>query len=319
MARNAMWSMVLGILLSATVVYAQEDPEVKKVRFEPAVQILDLEQPGVTVIKSGATTAVEGLCFKAYPYGSTFKVADGVTCSLRFSDLTKVAVTGPAELTPMASDMFSKIVLDVKRGELGFAVDTRAEAGQFTVITPIGSFTSMQGTARLMVGDIAAGTIDEDDFSFRMLSGSAVFSGLHYGMKDMTQANAYRSSEVKKVTTAGKIYQDTRLTGASGDVRTSFAMGNGQDAEFSLAPGATVKITRAKQPGSENWVVSVLTLHANGKAKNYFCYVDGRGEEYATGDLLGEVLPEDEEGEDGEEDADTSEEDMDDFEDEELL
>lgn len=323
MARNGMLSIALGVMLGATAVYAQDDLEMQKVRFEPSVQVLALEQRGVTVQKPGKA-AEAAVCYKAYPYGSTFTVAEGVKCRLRFSDLSFAVVTGPAVLKPMSAELFQKVILDVQRGDLDLSVDQRAQAGQFTVLTPMGSFTSIQGTAKLYVGEIEGGTIEEGDFSFRTLSGTAVFGGLHYKMANMTQANAFFSGDVQKITTDGKVFRDTRLEGVSGGVTTALPTGGDKAIDFALTPGAVVKITRAKNPGSDNWVVSVLTLYADGKAKNYFCYVENRGEEYATGDLLGELLPEDEEEEGGEaegadgEDAEMSGDDSGDFGEDEL-
>ena len=310
MARNGMLSIALGVMLGATAVYAQDDLEMKMVRFEPSVQVLALEQGGLTVEKPGKA-AEAAVCYKAYPYGSTFTVADGVKCRLRFSDLSFAVVTGPAVVKPMAADMFRKVILDVTRGDFNLSVDQRAQAGQFTVLTPMGSFTSIQGTAKLYVGgDVAGGTIDDGDFSFRTLSGTAVFGGLHYKMANMTQANAFLSGDAQKMTIDGKVFRDTRLEGVSGGVTTAIPMGGDKAIDFALTPGAVVKITRAKNPGSDNWVVSVLTLYADGKAKNYFCYVENRSEEYATGDLLGEVLPEDEESDDEESDAEDEDAEM---------
>ncbi|MBQ9693475.1 MAG: hypothetical protein IJV69_01795 [Kiritimatiellae bacterium] len=325
MARNGMLSVVLGAMLGVTAVYAHDDLEMKMVRFEPSVQVLALEQGGLTVQKPGKSPEA-GVCYKAYPYGTQFTLDEGVKCRLRFNDLSFAVVKGPAVVKPMASDMFQKVVLDVSRGDVNLSVDQRAQAGQFTVLTPMGSFTSIQGTAKLHVGEITGGTIEDDDFAFRTLSGTAVFGGLHYKMADMTQANAFLSADAETQTASGKVFRDTRLEGTSGSVATALSMGGDKTIDFALTPGAVVKITRAKNPGSDNWVVSVLTLYADGKAKNYFCYVENRGDEYATGDLLGELLPEEEEG-DGEdteetedEASDTSADDsMDDFGDDEMF
>ena len=332
MARNATWMMALGVMLGAVAVYAQEELELPKVRFEPSVQVLELEQGGLTVVKPDGTVE-PGRCYKAYPYKTAFTVEPGVKLRLRFSDLTYAEVTGPAKVTPMAAEMFQKVTLDVQQGAIDFSVDTRAEAGQFTVLTPMGSFASLQGTSQLYVGAIESGKVGENDFAFRTLSGSAVFCGLHNKMGGMTQANAFVSDDTcKQIAVKGlgstRIQsRDTRLEGVSGEVKTALPMGEiagePQQLDFALTPGAVVKITRAKHPASDHWVVSVLTLYANGKAQNYFCYVEGRGEGYATGDLIGEVLPEDaeEDGEDadGEGEAGASDDASEDYGDDELL
>ncbi len=327
MVRNMMLATVFGVLLSATAVYAQDAGEEKAIRFEPSVQILGLENGGLTVLKPGAEAPVNAIPYKAYPYGSKFVLADGVKCRLRFSDLSYAIVKGPAKFMPTATDAYQKVALDVEKGDVNFSIDDRALQGQFTVITPMGSFTSLKGGSRLRVGEISEeGEIDDDDFSFRVMSGSAVFSGLHYAMNDMSQANAFRSADSVVTTATGKEFRDTRIVGVSGEVKTALPMGGEAMSDLSVNPGTIVKITRARQPGSNNWVVSVLTLYANGLAQNYFCYVEGRSQEYATGELVGELLPEEdeegdgEEGEDGEDvDADASGEGMDDFGDDELL
>lgn len=325
MVRNMMLATVFGVLLSATAVYAQDAGDEKAIRFEPSVQVLGLENGGLTVLKPGATAPANAIPYKAYPYGSKFVLADGVKCRLRFSDLSYAIVKGPAKFMPTSADTYQKVALDVECGEVNFSIDDRAQQGQFSVITPMGSFTSLKGVSRLYVGKISnEGEIDEDDFSFRVMSGSAVFSGLHYAMNDMSQANAFRSADASVTTAAGKEFRDTRIVGVSGEVKTALPMGGDAMSDLSVNPGTVVKITRARQPGSNNWVVSVLTLYANGLAQNYFCYVEGRGQEYATGELVGELLPEEEEDEgeeDGDEDTDAEalDDDMSDFGDDELL
>lgn len=321
MVRNTMLATVFGVLLSTTAIYAQDLGEEKAIRFEPSVQVLGLENGGMTITKPGETTPIAAVSYKAYPYNSVFTLNPGVKCRLRFSDLSYVIVTGPAKVTPVASDVFKKIVLNVERGDFEISVDERAQAGQFSVVTPMGSFTSLKGTSQLYVGDLTKGTIEEDDFTFRTMSGSAVFGGMHYAMKDMPQANAFRTTETAMKTAKGKEFRDTRLVGVSGEVKTTLPMGGDSVVDLGVSPGTIVKITRARQPGSDNWVVSVLTLFANGVAQNYFCYVEGRSAEYATGELLAEVLPEDEEAEDGDEedlDGESDEDGMDDLGDDEL-
>jgi hypothetical protein len=322
MVRNMMFATMLGVMLGATAVYAQ-DAEEKLVRFEPSVQVIGLENGGLKVLKPGKTVAEDGISYKAYPYGTVFEVADGVKCRIRFSDLTNAVVRGPAKVTPLSKDLFHKVVLKVDQGDVNLSVDQRAAPEQFTIDTPMGMFTSIQGLVRLHIGDIADGEIDENDFSFRAMSGKAVFVGKHYSMANMTTANAFTSGDTTVSASNGKIFHDTRLTGVSAEVMTSLKAGGENNVDFGLAPGSTIKITRAKDSQTGNWVVSVLTLYADGKAKNYFCYVDGRSSEYATGDLLNEVLPEDEEegeGEEAEEEEDSvlNADGLDDFGDEEL-
>jgi hypothetical protein len=322
MVRNMMLATVFGALLSATAVYAQEETEGKMVRFEPAVQVRALEKGGMTVLKPSETKPIAALPYKAYPYGSTFTLDAGATCRLYFSGLSYMTLTGPAKVTPIASDAYQKVVLDVQRGEMKMSIDERSMSGQFTVKTPMGSFTSLKGTSKLYVGDIADGEVGADDFSYAVESGVAVFEGLHYGMNEMTQANAFRASESATKTASGKEFRDTVLVGASGEVKTALPMGGENKGTVSIAPGTTLRVTRARHPSSKNWVVSVLTLYPNGRAQNYFCYVDGRGDEYATGDLLDEMMPQEEEeleeGEEGSSDEEMSDE-ADDLGDDEML
>jgi hypothetical protein len=323
MVRNMMLATVFGALLSTTVVYAQEEAVSQEaIRFEPAIQVRNLENGGMAVLKPGVTESVAALSYKAYPYGSTFTLDAGASCRLLFSDLSSVVLTGPAKITPIASDVYKKIVLNVQRGDLKIAVDERAQAGQFTVKTPMGTFTSLKGTSTLYVGDISDGEVGEDDFAYSVKSGVAIFEGLHYGMNEMTQANAFRASESAQTTATGKEFRDTVLVGASGEVKTTLPMGGENTGTVSIAPGTTLRVTRARHPSSQNWVVSVLTLFPNGRAQNYFCYVEGRGDEYATGDLLDEMMPQEEEEEElDEEDGESSEggDEADDLGDDEML
>ena len=302
MIRNAMFTVAFGVCaLGATALFAQEsEAEAQPLRFEPMVRVLNLERdadakPGAALRVRGADGKTrEAVAYKAYPYGSTFEADEGVRFRVGFSNLTYAVVRGPARFTPKAADEWRKVTLEAQLGDYNLRVDDRSLPGQFEIATPLGTFTDMAGMARLHLGkDLAANeTVGEEDFSFRTLSGNAVFKGLHYTMSGMTQANAFASADTQGFVTS-------ELTGRLGEVKMELPMGgNNAPTPFSLTPGAQVKIARAKPKGSDNWVVSVLTLYANGQAQNYFCYVEGRGEGYATGELLAEVLPpEPEEGE----------------------
>ncbi len=280
--------VVLGVAMG---VYAQDEEAAKPERFDALVRVMNLSSPtGMTVARAeGEATPV--VAFKAYPYGSTFTLDADVTCRVYFSDMTYVAVRGPAIFTPETTDKWQKVNVKVVRGDYNFSLHSRVLPDQFTVTTPVGAFGSMQGRSKLHVGDIAAGVITSDDFSFRVLSGSAVFKGLHYSMSGMTEANAFVSSNAEDESS-------TIITGRVAEVKMDLpTSGDGKNVPFSLTPGVTVKVVRAKAPGSNNWTVSVLTLHANGEAQNYFCYVENRGEGYYTGELVAEILPPEEEGE----------------------
>lgn len=297
MVRKFVRLMMLGAALCASVVYAQDEADTPKmVRFDALVKVIDL-QGSLQVKLPNAAEPVAAMPYKAYPYGTEFTATDKTRFRLIFSDLTYVVIQGPVTFTPTASDRWQKVSLQVQRGDFNISVDQDAQPGQFEIVTPLGTFASLRGMAKLHVGDIAKGTVTKEDFSFRTLSGEAVFNGLHYTMTGLTQANAFVSADVD-----GFAFSD--VTGRSGEVKMDLPSGGDKNTPFSLTPGSTVKITRAKAPGSDNWVVSVLTLYANDEAKNYFCYVEGRGEGYYTGELIAEVLPEEVEpveGEEGEE------------------
>lgn len=284
MMRNAMMVAALGALLGAGVVCAQEAPEAKPARFDAMVRVMDLETGTLTATKPGQP-AEKAFSYKAYPYGTVFEADAQAKFRLMFSDLSYAVVKGPARFVPRASDEWRKIALEVTRGDMNFSIDQRVQPGQFTLVTPLGTFTSLQGMSKLHVGDVAKAVVTEEDFSFRTLSGNAVYEGLHYKMTGMTQANAFVSADAKGMLAS-------TVTGKLGEVKMEIPSGDGKSTAFSLTPGATVKITRARAKGSDNWVVSVLTLYANGEAKNYFCYVENRGADYATGELIAEVLPE---------------------------
>ena len=180
---------------------------------------------------------------------------------------------------------------------LHYTMTDLSQANAFTTSDAAGMVASMKGRSRLHVGVIqdpkawkqdATQAKVQEDFAFRILSGSAVFKGLHYTMTDLSQANAFTTSDA-----AGMVATD--VTGKTGEVKMELPTGAGKSTPFSLTPGATVKVMRAKARASDNWVVSVLTLYANGEAQNYFCYVENRGDGFRTGELIAEVNPADEE------------------------
>ncbi len=301
MVQKMMLSMVLGVALSASTVYAQEDGEAAEpMSFSPLVRIMDIpatEAKGcVTALLPNATETVTVEDYKAYPYGTTFTVAPMVTLRAVFAETVFLTVRGPAVFTPQIKDNWTKVNVEVRKGDYNFTTGKRVLEDQFTITTPLGSFDKVQGLVRLHVGDIAQGTVAKDDFSFRLIEGTANFKGLNYSMAPLSKADAFHSADASDM-------QQSQIFGDVGEVDMNIPMsGDGKNLPFSLTPGATVKITRAKAPGSDNWTVAVLTLYANGKAQNYFCYVENRGEGYYTGELIAEIFPEEEEGEDGEND-----------------
>jgi len=302
MVRKLIAMALLGTVFGAGAAFAQEaEEEAKLARFGAMVEVQDLERGRVMATRPGRSPEV-AFSYRAYPYETRFVVEKDTTVRLRFSDLTWAVVTGPASVVPHQIDPgeWHKVALEVQYGDVDLAVDSRVQPGQFTLTTALGAFTSLQGSFKVHVGKNVRASVStsDEDFSFRTLSGTAVYEGLHYKMGGLTQANSFSSSDTKFMRTSA-------VTGVSGEVRMELPMGAGQKSSFALTPGATVKITRAKAPGSDNWVVSVLTLYANGEAKNYFCYVENRGKEFATGELIAEMLPsEDEDGEEDGEDED---------------
>ncbi|MEG2725468.1 MAG: hypothetical protein RR982_06440 [Kiritimatiellia bacterium] len=289
MTKNVWTIAILALLLSVGRASAQDaapaPAEVKLVRFSPAVEVKDLESGTLTVLKPGEKKAIFALPYKAYPYGSKFESSADARFKIYFSDSTYAVIKGVANFSAKQENEYRKIVLDIARGDVNLSVEQRAQADQFSILTPLGIFSSLRGMSKLHVGAIGKGVVGENDFSFRTLSGSAIFNGLHFAMQGMVQANAFSANN-------GVGMQSSAVVGKIGEVKMELPSGAGKTANFDLTPGATVKITRAKAKGSNNWVVSVLTLYANGQAKNYFCYVENRGEGFATGDIIGDMLPE---------------------------
>ena len=330
MMRYGMLIATLGLMLGVGTAYAQDDgfgdfadtaapaasaenataedgsSESKAIRFEPMVYVSNLS--GVEAGKPDSFFTVldregrkfSGSPYKAYPYSSTFELSRGAVIRLQFAPMTYGTVRGPACIKfGHEGNDWRKVSMTLSRGDLKLAVDTKAKEGQFTLITPIGSFTSLAGMFRVHVGDIADGKISDDDFGFRVLSGKAGFSGLHYSMPELNTANQFVSAE-------GKHGDDSRMTGKVGEMKVRFPSADkAKPVELALSPGAVVKIGREKAPYSDNWVVSVLALYANGEAMNYFCFVDNReGRSFHTGELIAELLPEEKPEEDAEDVAD---------------
>ncbi len=305
MIRRMMVFGVLGVMLSAGVAMAQEEgEEVQKVPFNPMVRVLDvpavaLKDPlSITALLPQGAAPVKVVNNKAYPYGTTFTVAPKVTLRVTFSETVFMTVRGPAVFTPQVADEWKKVTVDVAKGDYNFATGKRITPEQFAIKTPLGAFDGVQGLARLHVGDISEGPVAKDDFSFRVIEGGANFRGLNYSMEGLSKADSFHSADMSGMAQS-QIYGDV------GEVEMTLPMsGDGKSMPFSLTPGSTVKITREKAVGSDNWTVAVLTLYANGEAQNYFCYVENRGDGYHTGELVAEIFPEEEEGEEEEDEED---------------
>lgn len=300
MVRKPMMLVALSVLLGAQMVYAQEAEEAKQVRFDALAKVNELsgDAASVTVLKPGATEATALVPYKAYPYNTVFTVAEGTKLRVNFEPFTYVVVRGPAKFTPKSNADWSAVTVAADYGDFNIAVDDRVQPGQFQLATPLGTFGSMVGRSKLRMAQVAPGeALSEDNFSFRLLSGTASFQGKHFAAAELGQANAFTAAEA----TAGL----TEISGHVGEVKIDLPSGAGKTTTFPLQPGSMVKITRAKARASDNWTVSVLTLYNNGKAKNYFAYVENRGEGFRTGELFEEVFAEEEEGEELGDEADT--------------
>lgn len=318
MVRKPMMLVALSVLLGAQMVYAQEAGEAKLVRFEALAKVSESagDCANVTVLKPGAEEAVPLVPYKAYPYGTVFTVAEGAKMRLNFEPFTYVVVRGPAKFSPKSNEDWTAVTVAADYGEFNIAVDDRVQPGQFQVVTPLGTFGALVGRSKLRMDQVAPGVeLTDENFSFRLLSGTASFQGKHFAAAELGQTNAFSATEA----TAGL----TEVTGRVGEVKLDLPSGAGKTTTFPLQPGSTVKITRAKARASDNWTVSVLTLYNNGKAKNYFAYVENRGDGFRTGELFDEVFAEEEEGEElgeeGEGDAGAAGDDFDDFDDGDLL
>ncbi len=302
MVRKPMMLVALSVLLGAQMVYAQEAEEAKPVRFEAFVKVTESTSgeagDAIQVRKPGAAEPTALVPYKAYPYGTVFTLAnEAARMRVNVEAFTYATVRGPAKFTFKSNADWTAVTLAADYGDFSFSVDDRVQPGQFQVVTPLGTFGSLTGRSKLQMDPVRPGEeFGEENFSFRLISGTASFQGKHFTAPELTQANAFTGAEASA--------ELTELTGRVGEVKLDLPSGAGKTTEFPLQPGSSVKITRAKAKGSDNWTVSVLTLYNNGKAKNYFAYVENRGEGFRTGELFEEVFAEEEAAEElGEESA----------------
>ncbi len=224
MVRKPMMLLALGLVLGAPVVYAQE-AEAKPVRFEALVKVGELavagEGAGVMVLKPGAEAAVPVVPYKAYPYGTVFTVTEGTKVRVNFEPFTYVAVRGPAKFCPKSNDDWSAVTVAVDYGECNVAVDDRVLPGQFQVVTPLGTFASLVGRSRLRMDQVAPGAeLSDENFSFRLLSGTASFQGKHFSAPELTQTNAFIGAETSDAL--------TEVTGRVGEVKLDLPSGAGK-------------------------------------------------------------------------------------------
>ncbi len=270
--------------------YAQDEftlpavEEARVARFDPMVRVMDYEaQTGRISVAVPDMAPVQAESYKAYPYGSTFDVAPGVRCKLFFRGTTYVAVRGPAKITALQENDWSRVTLDVAYGDMNIFVDRQVQDKQFSIKTPLGSLEDVHGLCKLRMEKPTDGLFKGKDFNFLAQAGSARFVAQSVTTQPLANSSGFYVEGGKP--------ESMTMVGAAGEVKLDFPAGNGATTTFSLTPGASAKITRAQPMGSKNWVVSVLTLHANGQAKDYFCYVENRdGKHFATGQILEQML-----------------------------
>ncbi len=292
--------------VATSALHAQDEmiavQEPRPVRFDPLVRVMDYNKSTgmVSVYPAGATTPEQAQTFKGYPYGTVMEVGEGVRCKFFFKDTTYMVVRGPARFTPKQTNDWNNVNLAVDYGEINLFVERQVEPNQFTITTPLGTFEDVRGLCKLRIAKLSEihPHYVNDDFYFLAQVGSARFVGHNIATQPLANSTAFYIE--------GGTEAATTLVGAAGEVKLDLPAGNGNTTPFSLTPGARAKITREKPAGSKNWVVSVLTLYANGQAQDYFCYVENReGNAFATGQILSQMLApeESDEAKDAEKDS----------------
>lgn len=330
---------LLGSMLCAGVAFAQEEePEQKLLRFEPAVRVILLtpapEQTTTTdaaAVKSnkkvpdmlakvpGATEAEPLQPYKAYPYGTSYEVREGVRFRINLSALTFAIARGPAKFTVLSDDVNQYVTVIMDQGDFNFSVDRNAVAGQFQVETPIGRFVAMSGMSKLHIGNPDALT-EEDPFTFRAIDGQASFlldyeksakdaEPIYSCKVDLDREEAFVAVRDPNVTSTDIIENSpflqspnvvsTVLTGKLGDVTLTIPIsGNGKTTSMGISPGISVRVVSAVPRGSDNKAIFVLPLTPS--TENYYGYVERRGEGFYGDRTVWEEgwKPAEEEGED---------------------
>lgn len=331
---------LLGSMLCAGVAFAQEEePEQKLLRFEPAVRVILLtpapEQvaatdadatakpktkvPDMLATLPGATVAEPLQPYKAYPYGTSYEVREGVRFRINLSTLTFAIARGPAKFTVVSDEGNQYVTIIMDQGDFNFSVDRNAVAGQFQVETPIGRFVALSGMSKLHIGNPDALT-EEDPFTFRAIDGQASFlldyeknakdtEPIYSCKVDLDREEAFVAVRDPKVTSTDIIENSpflqspnvvsTVLTGKLGDVTLTIPIsGNGKTTELGISPGISVRVVSAVPRGSENKAIFVLPLTPS--TENYYGYVERRGEGFYGDRTVWEEgwKPAEEEGED---------------------
>lgn len=334
-------ALVAMAMIYTMPIYAQEDATeepVVKVKFDPLVMFNDLD--GSCTVKYPNEDVFEPVKRNhAYPFGTTFKMADiydedgeivekaGVY-KLYFNALNYLKIRGESEVTiqrftPTNDDgeQVNAVGIQVKCG----IVDVRLlpELPKYSVCigVPSGLFTSIAGSAVIEVRKDrtlteVASNEPVADLRFDVATGNASFQGIHYSIPLMRTSNAFTEAtygDLSDTVITGKggefdvvfpnaDLSNTVITGKGGKFDVVLPNGGNAPTIFSLGNEALIKINRLKAKLGGRWVINVLTILSGGKAKNTFTYAEGQPV-VRTGDLISEDLPDQvaEEGEGTEE------------------
>lgn len=300
--------LAMGCIGVLGVVQAQE----KVYRYEPLVRITNCEGGTCEVKAPGATAFKAVTNGKAYPYDSAFRLRGGAQCRIYFANAAFLNVTGDADFSVKTYDEgYTKVGLCATLGEYAMSIHENLPANTFLFETPNGTFTSLLGRSEISLkqGTHANDLTKSYDLAFRQNSGSGVFQGLHYKIPEIKISNAFTCEESQD-------HLATFVIGTLGEMVVQLPNGTGNDTEFPLSVGAEVKIRRVRANAGRRWVVSVFTALNSGTAKNFFVYADGNPD-IKTGELIDEILPQDDAEADEESTEETESEES--VEDEELV
>ncbi len=286
----AVATCVPTLAFAQDVAKTEEAAPVKR-RFDAHVMLREWEGGACTVQLPGQTTTIAARNYKAYPYGTRITLTndgDNKARSLKlyFSSSDYVQLVGEGSVTLVNEPGTYRAGIVLNRGTLQVTLDPSIPQDLFYVNTASGNFTSIAGGAKIVVSPTMSKSKERTpavNLSVELSNGEAKFQGQNFFIPKMIIGQGFTCATYADNT-------ETHLEGGSSDFLVNLDNGSDTPTKFAFGAGGLVKFSRRKAK-SGRWVVSVLTISGGGTAKNFFSYVDGNPA-IRTGELIGEVLPE---------------------------
>ena len=260
MMNNRLTALAASLLFAATSLFAQDAPRARDALF----RIISVT--GDCQVQRPTLASFEPAAAKMYPLGTVVRAAAGGEVILGYNNNYEFTLTGPGEVLVGAGVNGPLLQLVLSQGKLRAAFVKSTQDGDVVIETP--GFTSLPGPEVLMSIDAVreAGGLVSSTVTFER--GTGRLFGPQFNIPVLRVGNSLRLLSALDRSL-------TRITGLLGELPVQLDNNTDIPTEFTMRPGAAIKITRQFSPVTGREGVSVLIINENGVGHASYAFVLG--------------------------------------------